>query len=938
VQRLLAEGAEVDARDGRGDTALLVAAGHGHAAVVQALLEAGADVHAENGVGENAWVRAVTFKQEEAEAALKADGARTDVDRMAEYMMRLEDFAAALREGALDRVRLPLESGAVDIDGLVGRTHTPLILAVYQGDEAMARMLLEVGADPDIPNADGVTPLIVAVRTNQWAFVPLLLAAGAAVDAAAPGGVTSLLLAAGEGHAETVALLLAAGADPQRGNADGVTPLMQAAAAGSEEVVRLLLESGADPHRCDSQGANAAAWAASYEHPNLVRLLRQEDREMKRTIDDELRVTALEANLEKRLGFGRLQAAAWLDDRTVLVATRAALWRWSPGAGTVAPFANLGPGLLSVNRPAGLAAVSVECPEREMAVLSLDDGRVVRRLPGHGGGLIKSLALSPDGRLLASGGSDRMLRVREVASGEELLVLEHPGGFSSMDGNPDVVAWAPDGTRLATADNEKRLWLWDVTTGVQMVEVQLPLSARALAFSPDGATLVAGLEFGGGTISRDDRFLAVLDGRTGELLHLPDTPSEDDDRGENVWAVAFSPDGRFCAVGDDEGSLRSNGAVHIFDTTNWQRVVHLPGSRHRLEARRHITLSGLAYAPDGTCLLVVSGSEVNRGTVTVEYALQLWDTRSWEPVARLDDFVGTANDLSLLPDESVLVATDEGLRHYTGDEGYTTLLTGNVHRVAAAPDGKHAVVAYASFKGEARLLDLESGKVGELLPAITKERINSVAFAADSLHYVVCHSDCWVRKVGRKTALRRMPRELVLPRNRLTAAASLDGKLAIVSWQGTLSLLWGDRFEQMITRSHPGPARRLNGAAFAPDGQRVAAASGFHRRGIESEDRRGRVFVWQLPEMEARELLTPQEERWFESVAWSPDGALIAAGTRNGVLCLFDAQSGEFLGELLVHGAVITAVQFTPDGGHLVTASEDGSAAVVALRDLGSTA
>jgi WD40 repeat protein len=264
-------------------------------------------------------------------------------------------------------------------------------------------------------------------------------------------------------------------------------------------------------------------------------------------------------------------------------------------------------------------------------------------------------------------------------------------------------------------------------------------------------------------------------------------------------------------------------------------------------------------------------------------------------------------------------------------------LTDKVHRVAAAPDGKHAVVGYASHKGEARLVDLESGEVGELLPAITKERINSMAFAADSLHYIVCHSDCWVRKVGRKTALRRVPRELVLPRNRLTAAASPDGKFAIVSWQGTLSLLSGDRFEQMITRSHPGPARRLNAAAFSPDGQRVAAASGFYRRGVESDDRRGRVFVWQLPEMEAREFFTPQE-RWFECAAWSPDGALIAAGTRNGMLCLFDAQSGEFLGELLVHGGVITAVQFTSDGGCLVTASEDGSAAVVALGGPISTA
>jgi WD40 repeat protein len=241
------------------------------------------------------------------------------------------------------------------------------------------------------------------------------------------------------------------------------------------------------------------------------------------------------------------------------------------------------------------------------------------------------------------------------------------------------------------------------------------------------------------------------------------------------------------------------------------------------------------------------------------------------------------------------------------------------------------VVTYPSFDGQARLLDLQSGEVGVPLPGITKERVNSVAFASDSLHYVVCHSDYWVRKVGRKTAVRRLPRGQVRPRNRLAAAASPDGKFAVVSWEGTISLLWGDRFEHALDpQHHPGPSRRLNDAAFSPDGQQVAAASGFHRRGVESEDRRGRVFVWQLADMSVRELVTPHDNRWFEAIAWSPDGERIAAGTRNGMVCLFDARSGDFLGEHLVHGDVVTAVHFTPDG-HLITASKDGSVAVITL-------
>jgi len=74
-------------------------------------------------------------------------------------------------------------------------------------------------------------------------------------------------------------------------------------------------------------------------------------------------------------------------------------------------------------------------------------------------------------------------------------------------------------------------------------------------------------------------------------------------------------------------------------------------------------------------------------------------------------------------------------------------------------------------------------------------------------------------------------------------------------------------------------------------------------------------------------LVEREPRRWFEAIAWSPDGQLIAAGTHNGLVCLFDAQSGDWLGEFAAHGAEITALRFTADG-RLVSASTDGSIGV----------
>ena len=70
--------------------------------------------------------------------------------------------------------------------------------------------------------------------------------------------------------------------------------------------------------------------------------------------------------------------------------------------------------------------------------------------------------------------------------------------------------------------------------------------------------------------------------------------------------------------------------------------------------------------------------------------------------------------------------------------------------------------------------------------------------------------------------------------------------------------------------------------------------------------------------------VTPEDDRWFEAIAWSPDGEIIAAGTRSGLVCLFDAQDGSWLGEVAAHGAEITALCFDAKG-RLATASLDGS-------------
>jgi adenosylhomocysteine nucleosidase len=135
--------------------------------------------------------------------------------------------------------------------------------------ERVADLVAAHPAGIDAPAPDGFTALHLAAFFGQLETAAVLLEAGADVDvpAANPSHVRPLHSAAAGGHAAIVALLLERGANPDARQHGGYVPLHSSAAQGDVVSVRLLLEHGADPALRTEDGRSAADLAPADAGP-----------------------------------------------------------------------------------------------------------------------------------------------------------------------------------------------------------------------------------------------------------------------------------------------------------------------------------------------------------------------------------------------------------------------------------------------------------------------------------------------------------------------------------------------------------------------------------------------------------------------------------------------------------------------------------------------
>ena len=269
---------------------------------------------------------------------------------------------------------------------------------------------------------------------------------------------------------------------------------------------------------------------------------------------------------------------------------------------------------------------------------------------------VRSVAISPDGRLVASGFLYEGIKVWEVDSGVPLRSLR--GHCASVNS----IAFSPDSQSLVSGSRDRTIKLWDVYAGRELrtMEAKDCGEIRAVTFSPDGQWLASG--------STDSivRLWRAVTGQEVQPMEGHDGP---------VTSAVFSPDGLYIASGSMDRTLK------LWEAGSGREVKTFEG---------HIAgVASLAYSPDGRML--VSGGE--------DKMVRVWDVETAREIHTLEGHINDVTSVAFSPNGELVAGGSLGqtIRIWNLSTGrlIKTLWFSEIswHPVAFSPKGQWLALA-----------------------------------------------------------------------------------------------------------------------------------------------------------------------------------------------------------------------------------------------------
>jgi RNA polymerase sigma factor (sigma-70 family) len=514
------------------------------------------------------------------------------------------------------------------------------------------------------------------------------------------------------------------------------------------------------------------------------------------------------------------------------------------------------------------------------------------------------LLFAPDGKTLVSRGADNTVRVWDAGTGKQLHRFEGVSGFYR------ALALSPDGKTLAATVGDfksgpSELRLWDPATGRELRRLPQKGTATCLAFSADGKTLAMGLGPKGWDQPGD---LVLWDASTFKEVRTL--------KGHTKWvtAAAFSPDGKTLFTGSYDAKPR------LWDAGAGKELAVL-GTR--------LPVYDAAFSSDGKLLVAQTGN-------ITDHAIRVWDVATRKEVGRLAGHQSAVSVLAFSADGKSLAsgsadatvglwdlaARKEVHRLEADGWGGTAIgFSADGRALLSGGMGSNAVAWDAKTAKEVRKFDTGDGYFGRMAFSPDGKVVASWGRQRDSV-------GLWDTATGKE--LRRLD---PVPKWVNALAFSPDGSLlAVGTGQGPPYItVWEVRTGRLVHQMGGEGSSWVWSLAFSADGRTLASGH---------DDRR--VRVWEVATGGQRFAFDHGDRAG--ALAFSPDGSLLAsacnetttnfatmgvnrvpgsAGKDGDTVRLWDPFTGAPLHTLAGHRGAIASLAFSPDGTLLASGGND---------------